>query len=312
MAATNFPALVGDENKDRVRATTFAMIAVNAGVLKATSTYYLFNGVACSLEDFPDITMEPIDERETVLVGKPIIKSNSGYKVGSVAVVLQGNDIAIPASIKSQNLAVEPVLRIGDKVSDFGHVLILSYAADPSVLSACTLICRASCDIMQAPGASPGGNKFNINIYSDYGQVYQSKAGIIFNLETWFADGVNVTNANAPNGALDTFVLGTSNNATSAYVASSALVMDNTVNLGSHAKYIPCLMVYNATTTAWSVLRDTTDFTFTLATGTITMVAGSAYENLPAGSKIVAVWASTKANATTLASPVTWQAFQGV
>jgi hypothetical protein len=110
-----------------------------------------------------------------------------------------------------------------------------------------------------------------LTLFSKTGQIFAVGKNRVWNAEAWYDDGVNIINANAPDGVEDEFILGEGNNVSGITPPiTTALVVSNA--LTTYKKYLPIIKLTTAGVTSDVA---TSIATFTVGTGKITFSSGN-------------------------------------
>src|SRR3990167_1511305 len=174
------------------------------------------------------VELEAQDESDYFEVGRTNSTTSSGFKIGGFNISFEGSDPDVLAVLSGTNLVSQAGIRIGQSLGVRGCLVIYNFSdkgADANHLSTDVIV---DCEpiIAQLPGASEGETDLVVKFRVDAPtSIYRLASDAIVAAEIWYDNGV-IINANAPDGILTTFAVGTGNDSYLAPTTPTAIQVD--------------------------------------------------------------------------------------
>jgi len=260
-----FVAGTGTTTKERLGRLSY--VGAFLPTPQVAGAYAKAGGVFCITKSLQGATLAPINENEVMFIGKTKKLSTEGTQWDGLTATVSGNATGI-LRVLGQTPVASKSTTIEYQYDQTPLFLVIHAYNESNVLYSSELYPFSIARITNTAGLEPDSiTDFDIQFFNTDSTNYPIRKlapGYMWVAEPWYDNGGTVTNADAPDGILTAFVLGTGNGS---YVGTpatpTAVIIDNT--LSGAAQYLYVFLDGVDVTSQVSFNAGTKTITFTTA-----------------------------------------------
>lgn len=239
-APTTFQNGTGTTTKERRGRLAYAGAFLPLG--QVSGAYYKVGGVFCITKSITGAALAPINEDEVMWIGKTKAMSTEGTQWDGLTADVSGNATGI-LRVLGQTPTTSKAVALEYQYDQTPMFLVIHAYNESNVLYSSELYPFSIARISNTAGLEPDSiTDFEIEFYNTDSTNYPIRKLIPAHMwvaEGWYDNGGTITNADAPDGTLTAFVLGTGNGS---YVGTpatpTAVVIDSTATGAAQYLYV--------------------------------------------------------------------------
>lgn len=225
MAYSSYIGGVATADFQRVGIRTSVFWRPYGGMILPTSTFHIIHGLSDVVE-LGTLSASPLNERDIFEAGKSLLQTNDGF-TWTQDIMVEGSSIHTVASLIGQVLSTYPVIPTIRDYGVKGDLILMSRNSTNQIIS-WDCYTNVAIKIDEIPGIVNGDTNWTIRLYGKDNSRYIRIPGEDYGVgvETWYDNGTTIINADAPDGVLTDFVLGTGNDSFGSATTPVASIID--------------------------------------------------------------------------------------